>query len=229
MGTKARPGGTRAIPANGGTTARHTGSSRETKMPRPPFRAYASSMCAIACADSSRRPRHARPPRPPAGEQRGDEEAAAAVPGVRLLDVRHRLRRQQPPPETSLEECPTVAAPDAIDQHRRRDVAGPRDGEHTPRIEHAATGEEGAEGHNGVGGDRGEDVFDGGEESDGEVQRSGGERFQPRQQMWHGYPLLDFLAVSASSISTTAITATPSPRPMKPMPSLVFALIEMLE
>src|SRR5438034_1768386 len=47
---------TPARPANGITTPRHTGSSRDTKMPYPPWRSYSRSMCAMVRSESSRRP-----------------------------------------------------------------------------------------------------------------------------------------------------------------------------
>ena len=77
----------------------------------------------------------------------------------------------------------------------------------------AAMGEERAQRHRRVGGDRRDDVLHRGEEGEDAVDRGGGQTRDPVQQ---GFDQ------RASSVAT-AITASPSPRPMNPMPSLVLA------
>lgn len=139
---------------------------------------------------------------------------------VSLLDVRQGALGEEPAAEGTGEEGAAVAAPDGVDERGAADVADPGDGEDDPGIERAAPRQKGAERDRDIGGGGGEDVFDGGEATDERVQRNRREGLQEPQQIGQ---------VRASSSSATAITAMPSPRPMNPIPSLVFALTERLE
>ena len=101
----------------------------------------------------------------------------------------------------------------------RPDVRDPREREDQPGIHYATTRQKCAERYGHVGGNGRNDVFDGGEHSDQRVERRGGELLEKGDEVCQE-------ALPGSCNVATAITATPSPRPIQPMPSFVFALTE---
>jgi hypothetical protein len=74
--------------------------------------------------------------------------------------------------------------------------------------------EEGTEGDRRIGRNRRDDVLDRGEQCENGVNGGGRKLRQPRQQGFY----------QRASRVATAITAIPSPRPIKPIPSLLLAL-----
>src|SRR6059058_5487799 len=136
------------------------------------------------------------------------------------LDMREHRGREQPPAGGSLEEVASVASCEPVDEGRRRDVRRPREAEDRPEVEPAPPGEERAERHGGVGGQRRNEVLEGGEGRDQAVQRSCGQPLEESEKI---------AQTRACSSSATARAATPSPLPIQPIPSFVFALTETIE
>src|SRR2546428_1504688 len=127
------------------------------------------------------------------------------------------LRRHQPAPDRAREKRRPIAPRHGIHPRRRADVGDPGDEEHAPDVQGSPTGEEAAQRDGGVRGHRGKDVLDGGEQPDQGIERAGGKGLEGSEEAGH-------------YVSTaTAITATPSPRPIHPIPSLVLAFTDTVD
>src|SRR5207247_1637283 len=107
-----------------------------------------------------------------------------------------------------------------VDGGRRGEVRRPCEAEDRPEVEPAAPREERPQRHGGVGRQRRNDVFERRERGDQGVQQSGREPLEEREKIAQG---------RACSSSATASTAIPSPLPIHPIPSFVFALTETAE
>src|SRR6266566_237401 len=156
----------------------------------------------------------------PYGEQAGDENPVAPVPFILCFDVGQHGWWEQPPAGRPLEEIASVAACQPVDQGRRADVRYPRETEHRPGVEPAPPGEERPERDGGVSGQRRNEGLERRERRDQSVQRCGRQALEEREEI---------AQARACSFSDTASTATPSPLPIQPIPSFVFALTEMVE
>ena len=148
-----------------------------------------------------------------AGEEAADEDADGAEAEIFALDHRQRAWREQAAAGRRSKEPAPVPSRGEVDARGAKQIGAPGDEENQQRRRHAAAGEKGAERHRGVGGNGRDDVLDRGEEGEDGVDGRGGELRDPREQG---------LDQQASS-SATAMTASPSPRPMNPIPSFVLA------
>jgi len=137
---------------------------------------------------------------------------------VLLLDVGDRVRCEDVPAEKAARDQSPMASRQRIDTRSRSHVCDPGQYEDEPRIHDSPSRQERAERHGDIRGDRREDIFDGGQYRDERVERSGGELLEIREKVRQE-------TLSPRSVAT-AKTATPSPRPIQPIPSLVFAFTE---
>src|SRR5207248_6595241 len=137
------------------------------------------------------------------------------------LDLREHRRPQQPPTRGAGDEVATVAPGQPVHGRAARHVAAPGETEHDAGVERAAAGEERTHRHGAVGRYERKDILERRQHSDQRVQEAGWEVLEEREQVGQ--------TAGLTVSSATAITATPSPRPIHPMPSLVLALTEMVE
>ena len=151
------------------------------------------------------------------GKKPADEDADGAEPQILALDQGERARREQAAAGGSGEEPAPVLPRRHVDGRGAEQVRGPGHQEDGNRGGQSAVGEEGAECHRGVRRNRRYDVLHGGEQGENDVDRRWGKLGEPLQQRFDQ---------RASSVAT-AITASPSPLPMNPMPSFVLAFTLM--
>src|SRR2546422_82429 len=149
----------------------------------------------------------------PHREQPRQEDAVAAVALVLPLDVPDGALGEQPSAELAAERGPAVAPRQEVHGGARADVRGPGEAEDGPGIEEPPPRQKRPQRDGGVGREGGDDVLQAGEGGDGSVEQTGRKRFQERDELGH-------------PSTATAITAIPSPFPIHPIPSFVFAFTE---
>src|SRR3989454_11529755 len=146
-------------------------------------------------------------------EQPRQEDAVAAVPLVLPLDVPDGALGEQSSAELAAERGPAVAPRQEVHGGPRADVRGPGEPEDGPGIEEPPSRQKRPQRDGGVGREGGDDVLQAGEGGEGSVEQTGRKRFQERDELGH-------------PSTATAITAIPSPFPIHPIPSFVFAFTE---
>src|SRR6266480_5893881 len=131
------------------------------------------------------------------------------------------------PPQKPTRYHVAMPARQRIDGGPRPHVRSPGEQEDEPRVQHPAPGQECAEGDRDVRGNWRKDVFDGGQHGDQRVQRNRREVFEKREEVGQvsDSPPLERGPAGSASVAT-AITAIPSPRPIQPIPSFVFAFTD---
>src|SRR6266550_5165909 len=162
-----------------------------------------------------KRPHHTTPDR----QQPRDEDAVHAVPAILRFDVRDGVWGEDVATQEAASHHGAMTACQGVDAGSRRHIRRPGERKHQPGIHHPTTGQERAQRHGDIRGDGWEDVFDGGQRGDEGVERPGGQLLEKRDEV-----LQETLLGSASV--ATASTAIPSPRPIQPMPSFVFAFTD---
>src|SRR5947208_5049173 len=149
----------------------------------------------------------------PHREQPRQEDAVAAVALVLPFDVPDGALGEQSSAEPAAERGPAVAPRQEIHRGPRADVRGPGDAEDGPGIEEPPPRQKRPQRDGGVGRQGGNDVLQAGEGGDGSIEQTGRKRFQERDELGH-------------PSTATAITAIPSPFPIHPIPSFVFAFTD---
>jgi hypothetical protein len=114
----------------------------------------------------------------------------------------------------------TVPARQGVHCRGRRHVRRPGEQKDGRSIHDATAGEKCAQRDGDIGRNGRKDVFDSGERGDQPIQRTGREPLEKRDDVCQGRDPLGSASVA------TAITAMPSPRPIHPIPSFVFAFTD---
>src|SRR5439155_4823803 len=107
---------------------------------------------------------------------------------------------------------PPVAPGQTVHGRRRADVAAPGDDEHAPRAQPPPARKKGSERLGGIRGHGWKDALQRGEPGDRRVEEAWGEGVEKAKQ--------------GHCKTATAITASPSPFPIHPIPSLLFPFTE---
>src|ERR1041385_465421 len=149
------------------------------------------------------------------GEEAEEEHPHHTELEVLALDGGEGAGRDQPPAQRGPQEPPAEVPGAGVDGHRPEDAEPPGHEEDGEGIERAAIGQERREEDEDVRGGGREEVLD----DDGARDHRVDEQRRPLRHA--GEQLVD----QRASTVATAKTATPSPRPTKPIPSLVFALM----
>src|SRR5436309_4287276 len=165
-------------------------------------------------------PRERHHHRAPHGQQPRQENAVHAVAAILLGDALHGPGGEDVAAQEAARDDLAMPARQGVHGGARPHVRRPGEQEDGPRVHDAAAGEKSAQRDGNIGRNGRKDVFDGGERGDQPVQRTGREPLEKRNEVGQGRGPLGSASV------TTAITAMPSPRPIHPIPSFVFAFTE---
>ena len=147
------------------------------------------------------------------GQEPADEDPGYTKAEVLALDNCERARSKEPPTSLGREQPAAVAARSEIHGSGAEQIGGPGHQKHARGGGQSAIREEGAQSNCSVGRHRGNHVLNCCEQGENGVDGAGREL---------GYPPKQRFYQRASSVAI-AMTAMPSPRPMNPIPSFVFA------